>query len=66
MNKEKDDILNDSNNQDESEKKHKVTDNEEIIENQDTEKSSDSIEETIIEPVDQSNPENTVCLKRKK
>ena len=50
MDKEKD-ILNDSDNQDESEKKHKVTDNEEIIESQDTEKSSDSIEETIIEPV---------------
>ena len=51
MGKEKDDILNDSDNQDESEKKHKVTDNEEIIESQDTEKSNDSIEETIIEPV---------------
>jgi len=51
MDKEKYDILNDSNNQNESEKQHKVADNEEIIESQDTEKSSDSIEETIIEPV---------------
>ena len=54
MGKEKD-ILNDSDNQDESEKKHKVTDNEEIIKSQDTEKSSDSIEETIIEPVGKYN-----------
>ena len=54
MDKEKD-ILNDSDNQDESEKKHKVTDNEEIIKSQDTEKSSDSIEETIIEPVGKYN-----------
>jgi len=51
MDKEKDDILNDSDNQNASEKQHKVADNEEIIESQDTEKSSDSIEETIIEPV---------------
>ena len=55
MDKEKADILNDSDNQDESEMKHKVADSEEIIESQDTEKSSDSIEETIIEPVGKYN-----------
>ena len=55
MDKEKADILNDSDNQDESEMKHKVADSEEIIESQDTEKSSDSIEETIIEPVGKCN-----------